>query len=264
MDGPAVGIDWSNGCWLAVVLGDGRYETVTTAAAITTIWERYHETAARIVFDVPIGLFEETAGEGPRVRRCDERAREVVGARYPSVFNPPAREAVELVGDGAEFGTVSDRNRAVTGKGLSQQAYYISGGIHEVDRLLRGELAPERPADRALRDRYVEGHPEVCFRALAGRPLAHTKTIAPGVGERLAALGAVLPGPAETFRQICDDLGDATHTDVDVDDVLDALVLAVVASADETAFRRLPAGEPPRDGRGLSMQIVYRAPEPLG
>lgn len=165
--------------------------------------------------------------------------------------------------DSTAYSTVSDCNRQCTGKALSQQAYYISDGIAAIDQVLRGNAGWERPTNHDLLHTFVEGHPEVCFRALAGDPLEHSKTTAPGVGERLNALATEMSDPAETLQSICTELATADHTDIDIDDVLDALVLAVTADADDSEWHRLPSDEPPTDAQDLPMQMVYRAPEPI-
>lgn len=47
---------------------------------------------------------------------------------------------------------------------------------------------------------------------------------------------------------------------VGLDDLLDPLVLAVTAAAPEDEFQALPT-DPPTDGTGLPMQMVYRRTE---
>jgi predicted RNase H-like nuclease len=49
---------------------------------------------------------------------------------------------------------------------------------------------------------------------------------------------------------------------VQLDDLLDALVLALTARAPPDQFRRLPP-DPPTDAEGLPMQMVYRAEQSL-
>ncbi|WP_425499817.1 DUF429 domain-containing protein [Natrinema caseinilyticum] len=50
--------------------------------------------------------------------------------------------------------------------------------------------------------------------------------------------------------------------DVEADDVLDAMALAITACANEDERRTIPE-HPPKDQRRLPMQMVYRAESPL-
>jgi len=50
------------------------------------------------------------------------------------VFTALCREAARLAADGAEHAEVSDVNRSVTGKGLTQQAASICVGIIDVEK----------------------------------------------------------------------------------------------------------------------------------
>ncbi len=140
----------------------------------------------------------------------------------------------------------------LTGEGLSQQAASISRGIVKVENLLRNG------GDEEI---LVKGHPEVCFRAFNGESLTHSKKTAPGVGERFSAISGVPEYRDGDWRTLARALGDEDHT-VQLDDLLDALVLAPTARADDVKLQTLPL-EPPVDARGLPMQMVYRSEEEL-
>jgi len=124
--------------------------------------------------------------------------------------------------------------------GLSQQCFAIAPKIHEVDRLMTPKL----------QDRVVEVHPEVSFHELnGGRPLAAPKKKPEGCAQRLALLehawGCGLAG-----------LVSARPRPSERDDVIDAMAACWTA---ERVFhgqaQKLPA-VPPRDSRGLRMEIV--------
>ena len=126
-----------------------------------------------IAVDIPIGT---PATE----RAADREARKVVGPRASSVFTTPPRAALEA----PTFAEAVARARAVTGKGISQQAYALRHRILEVEAF-------------AERDkRIVEIHPEVSFAELAAAALHHSKHTAEGLAERrqlLARAGFDVP-----------------------------------------------------------------------
>ena len=99
---------------------------------------------------------------------------------------------------------------------------------------------------------FREGHPELSFYVAAGRPMEHTKKKAEGRNERLDALCDFID-PA----MIREWLDQARGSGAAKDDVLDALALC--QSAARLALNchcTLPA-DPPRDGRGLTMEMVF-------
>jgi len=254
-----VGVDRAAGNWVAVGHDGGGAFDVAVYADVEALWDACGETAARIVVDVPVGLCGSFAASGGAVetdgelsRRCDDLARSVLGRRSSSVFTPPAREVVRMAADGADYDDCNRRNRELTGKGLMVQAMNIADGIAAVDELLRGR------GDPAV---LVEGHPEVCFRAFAGEPLADGKTSAAGVEERLAALERVPEYERGAWRDVARSLR-AVDASVGLDDALDAVALALTAAADDESWRTLPP-EPPADEAGLPVQMAYRSATPL-
>lgn len=148
---------------------------------------------AVVAIDIPIGLPSTGA------RQADVLVRSLVGKRASSVFPTPVRGALSAA-------THSEANAisvAVTGKGVSQQAYALRRKILEVDAWVRS-------AGRAV----IEVHPELCFAFMAHRPLDHPKSTWAGVQERRGLLSQVgLVPPA--------DMGRAGEM-AGVDDVLDA------------------------------------------
>jgi predicted RNase H-like nuclease len=219
------------------------YETDTR-----TLTPRIHASFARIVeaypgaaaigIDIPIGL---AAGEP---RQVDGEARRRLGvARASSVFPAPDARLMDATTDSASYEQALATARSITGKGISKQNWAICWRIREVNLL----MTP------VLQERVVEIHPEVCFWALAGgRPMVHAKRIAEGYAERrhllAGALGVVLPTREEAGRWT---------RPAAADDVLDATVAAWTAwRFAEGRAGRLP-DDPPFDGRGLRMEMVY-------
>ena len=251
------GVDWAGGAWLAVVI-DGDDEPVARLERdLESLWRG--RDFDRILVDVPIGLPDDP--ETLAAREAVDSAARSAAERPSSVFPVPSRGACEAAMNGADYETVSERNRADLDKGLSRQSYHIAPAVGEVDAFLRG--------DESARERVLEAHPEVCFRGLAGRPLEHSKTGAPGVGERLGALDGHLDDPNAALGRVCRELSDAPAdvadaADPTVDDAVDALGLAVVASRPADELRFLPDdGHERRDVEDVPMRMAYWSAEPL-
>jgi predicted RNase H-like nuclease len=258
-----VGVDWDAGSWLAVAYDtDGNF-TTSAASEIGAIWDRYGKSATRIVIDVPIGLCDALGSDNPTgerdakgelVRPCDRLARSVLKApRSSSVFNAPARGAVEAAIGGATYQDVNQKNKSLTGKGLTQQSASLAKGIHAVDKLLK---------EKDTQGRLVEGHPEICFQAFADEQLRHSKKTAPGVDERLTALESTDEYQEGDWRTITQKFRDDDYV-AGLDDVLDATVLAVTACATEGKDLQTLPPSPGKDSEGRPMQMVYRRSEPF-
>lgn len=226
-----VGVDGCPGGWVAT-------EYDTDAPALSA---RFHPTfvdavlsyphVACIGVDMPIGLTEGGA------RQCDTEARKRLGTRHVSVFSAPDPRLFDV----PAFAEATARSVALTGKGISQQAFGILPKIAEVNRamtpLLQGWIA--------------EVHPEVSFAELAGSPIAQRKGSPEGYSERAALLSDALrigiPSRALTR---------ALARPAAPEDVLDALVAAwtAVRIARGTAVR-IPA-KPQIGTNGLRMEIA--------
>jgi predicted RNase H-like nuclease len=237
-----VGVDGSRAGWYFIRINDTgvRHGVCRTAASL----HEQNRSAELILIDVPIGLLD----KGPGGRVCDSEARRLLGPpRSSSVFSPPVR-AVLQEGD---YRAASALNRELTGKGISQQTWGIVPRILDVDRLLR----VPGPARRKFR----EVHPEVLFWGLSGgRPMEHNKKTSDGAEERLDVLLGVFPEASRVITALAGN----RPTGVTRDDFLDALCSAVVGRVGGGRLRTLPP-DPPRDSRGLPMQIAYLDPRDL-
>ena len=243
-EGPLyVGVDWAGGAWVAVAFGPSGFDHAEVFSEVGELWARYEDAAERVLVDVPIGLREDGEGE----RRCDELAREVLGAQSGSVVTPPVREATRK----RRYPAADRVNERKTGRGLSKQAFAMSDGIAAVDELLGN--VPE------ARSTFAEAHAELCFRAFAGDPLGRSKTYAGGYAERMRTLAAYDRDAPPTVQAAAEATGDR---EVRVADVLDATVLAYTARPGPGELRSLPP-DPPTDPQGLPMRIVYRSETPL-
>lgn len=228
---------------------------------------------APVAVDMPIGL-PEVVG----FRRCDADARDRLPAgQKSSVFQPPSRRllacATEPVnGRPPKAREIFERARAAIAgeqerldaaapvlRRVSQQAAGILGKIAEMDELM-GEPDRERW--------FVEVHPEMSLRAMAGERLLASKTSAHGQLERLELIGRTFP---DSDRRIRDwRLGGK----LSLLDILDAYAACWTAlrwaATDGGAVARRgdvspplcvlgedAAGQPERDAAsGLAMRIV--------
>ena len=234
-----VGADVASGSWIAVAFDAEGFDHATVFAEVGDLWLEYEERAERILLDVPIGLVEDGSAE----RACDSLAREVLGSRSRAVFTPPVREATRK----RRYPAAKRVNERKTGKGLTKQAFAISDDIAAVDELLQ-----ELPEAREV---IAEAHPEVCFRAFAGDPLDYSKRRAAGYAERMRTLAEFDRDAPPVVQSAAEATG---GEDVDVDDVLDAVVLGYTARPGPGDIRTLPS-EPERDPTDLPMRMVYRA-----
>lgn len=193
-----------------------------------------------LFIDIPVGLPE--SGDG--IRECDRKARHLLtGTRSSSIFPTPSRQAVYA----GSYRASQEANREAVGKGLTKQSWYLCDKIREVDELLE-----EKPD---LMGRIRECHPEVCFATFGDGPMRHSKKTREGAGERLQLLEDIHPGVADVVARAVLAYGGSS---VERDDIIDAAAAAVCAfHADEVAT--LPEA-PPKDPRGIPMEMVYWSP----
>ena len=208
----ARGLDGCPAGWVVVTLHDGQVADVEVVAHVDEVLDGDAAPGAAIGIDMPIGLTD-TAN-----RAADVAARRLLPGRASSIFNAPPRTVVDGFVDGsvADHAAASARSVAVTGKGISQQAWRLVPKIAELDRVVAAGAA------------LLEVHPEVAFALLVGEPLPRKRSWA-GLTTRRGLLercGIIVP---ERFP------GDA---DCAPDDVLDAAICAWVADG-------IATGEPP-------------------
>jgi len=202
---------------------------------IKTLWLTTQQ-CERILIDIPIGL------SNSKPRLCDVFARKLLHTRGSSVFPTPTRNAVYA----SNYEDAKGINFKLSGKKISQQAWNISRKIREVDEF----LAASHDAHGKIR----ESHPEICFWALAGgKPMAFPKKSEQGIKERLQLL--------QTHCQIAEAIfleakQKYLRKDLALDDILDAIVLAITAASPIETIGAIPE-IPERDDRNIAMEIVY-------
>ena len=237
-----VGVDGCKGGWFSVGFDrDGCCET----AVFPTFGEllAHYAGAKLILVDIPIGLPESKGG-----RDCDRKARKLLGRRRSSVFPTPTRQTVQQAFQAPKDyrAAVRTENRAA-GKGISQQAFAIAPKIAEVDEVIRARGPGAEPLVR-------EVHPELLFCALnRAKPMESPKKRAQGRVERLCVLRREEPRTQEIYDKT---RAKFRRNVVANDDIVDALAAAVVAHHHHGQLRTLPEC-PPKDPKGLPMEIVY-------
>jgi predicted RNase H-like nuclease len=191
-----VGADGYKSRWLAIALDTA---TGRLSASLATTAELPALRFDVLAIDIPIGLADAGA------READRDARTFVGRqRLSSIFPAPILPALEC----STRGEASDTTYRACGKRVSAQGFALFSKVLAVRQLLRAQ------PDLTLR--VYEVHPEVSFRALSGKPLAHYKKTVPGMQERQELIAAHFG--AEVFDRLkasCDvrlpndDLADA-------------------------------------------------------
>ena len=237
-----IGIDGCRAGWFCVTLHEGDGWSCRVAPDAYALGALVTEVDS-VLIDIPIGLPD----SGLDGRLCDREARQLLGrGRAASVFSAPARRT--LAAD--NYPDALETNRKTTGRGLSKQAWNIVPKIREIDTLL-GD-------NRALQGVLRECHPELCFWALNGKQAMHfNKKKAQGQQQRLRVLERYLPQCQALFEQACSEF---LRRAVARDDIIDAMVCAVTARYGYGRYRTTPAN-PPLDGQGLPMEIVYYLPD---
>jgi predicted RNase H-like nuclease len=141
-------------------------------------------------------------------------------------------------------------NQSIMGKGLSKQSFAISPKIREIDEFLK-----RRPE---LKDMLQESHPELCFAVLASNssfilPLYNSKHTPDGHEDRVDTLQEYYSGTYE----VIDYVKNNPKLCKLMEDCVDALCLAVTAwLGSKHGYKTVPFN-PPKDNRGLPMQMVY-------
>lgn len=235
-----IGVDWASKGWLGVVLSDdGSWET-DHFPTISSLW-KYHSDASRIFIDIPIGLPSDSK------RDCDVEAKQKLGQQGRSVFYTPTRDAVYK----QNLSEAKEENETA-GYSIQNQAWGIVPRIREVDEFLDTNLD--------ARDRLFETHPELCFYSLSGQKTIPSKKTEDGIRRRKNILADEYQEAPTIYEKACELYLTPKYASFlsNEDDILDALVAAVTAKRSKDELSRLPQGEdPPRDDRGLPMQMLY-------
>ncbi len=231
-----IGVDGCKKGWFYVCLDDSDNWETGVSTDIQSLIDEFHEKCL-ILVDIPIGLRQ----KGNFERCCDIEARKILGNRRSSVFPVPCRNAIYE----STYQEASRINFQLTGKYISKQSWFISSRIRQVDELL---------VNSVNRKFVREVHPEICFWGLNGRKsMDYYKRTPEGFDERLSVIRKVY---GESDELVDNALREFKRSDVDKDDILDALVAAVTARSGFNALKTIPA-VPESDEVGLPMEMVY-------
>jgi predicted RNase H-like nuclease len=192
----------------------------------------------RIYIDIPIGLLE----SGTVGRHCDQEARQLLGrARSSSVFSAPIRPVLAA----HNYEEAKKISAEIIGKKLSIQAFAIAPKIKEIDEFL---------LNNGHKFLLREVHPELAFWALNERKaMTYNKKTRRGFEERLYLLGQFVPKCHQLVEEV---LRAYPRKELARDDILDALVVLVVACTSDSSLKTVP-DKPAIDSRGIPMEIVY-------
>ena len=241
-----VGVDGCPYGWFSVgfsLNGDFEVKAFRTFKELLT----YYQAAELVLVDIPIGLPEDS-----QRRKCDGEARDRLGARHVTVFTTPTRQTVQFVANGCDFEAANAKERKITGRGISKQAFAICRKIAEVDEA----LSARHSATPLVR----EVHPEICFWAFnRKKPMAVRKQKVAGEEKRKNVLQKIEPKTHEIFDKACKEY---LRKCVARDDILDALAAAVTAYGGRDKCQSLPEKSPvTRDDKGLPMEMVFWIPQ---
>ena len=230
------------GAWLAVAYTEEGYDHAAVLEGVGELWTRYEESAQRIAVDVPIGL---EAAQSPRPN--ERAARELLGERGHVVVPAPVREAARK----QRYRTAARVHERKTGGGLSRDAFERARLVSAMDEFLAA-IDEARPV-------FLEAHPELCYRAFAGEPMAHEPDVAAGYAERMRTLAEFDVDAPPTVQSVAE--ATEGHA-VPVPAVVDAVALGLTVRPGPGELRSLPA-DPPTDEEGLPMRYVYRSEAPI-
>jgi predicted RNase H-like nuclease len=230
------------GAWLAVAYTADGYDHAGVFEGVGELWTEYEESAERIAVDVPVGLESTTA---PRANEA--AGRELLGDRADAVVGAPVREAARK----QRYRTAARVHERKTGRELRRDAFERARLVTAVDEFLTA-IEEARPV-------FVEAHPELCYRAFAGEPMADAPAVAAGYAERMRTLAGFEVDAPPTVQSVAEA---TAGYDVPIPAVLDAVALGLTVRPGPGQLRTLPA-EPPTDDEGLPIRYAYRSETPL-
>lgn len=189
-----LGIDGWKGKWVAVILVDGVLDEVLVYESLNELSES--EVDVKVIgLDMPLGLTNSPP------RKADQLARQVLGPRRSSVFDPPPRFC--LASKWSNYQEVNAAAQERCGRGVSAQGFALMNLIREAESTAKSD------------DRFYEVHPEVSFHLMNGRkPLDFSKKTWNGQCQRRELLvenEIILPNslPGQLGKIPPDDLLDA-------------------------------------------------------
>ena len=230
-----VGVDGCKYGWVSVCFSSEEIIAVESVGSLIS----FYSSQALIFVDIPIGLKSEIN----KIRDCEELARQFLPKnRKSSIFPVPCRESLQA----ETYSEASCINKAILGKGISKQTWFIIPKIKEIDQFL--------VQNKQERNNIKESHPEISFQFLNdGKPLKYTKKTENGIIERLHILSQFKPEAEKLYNL---GLKKYRRKEIAKDDLLDAMCLAITAELSELYGKRIPI-QPEKDEYGIEMAIHY-------
>lgn len=231
-DALCIGVDGCKGGWIAAVLDHGTLK-IERYASIDYIVDTYPDFQEFLI-DMVIGL----AGKREHVRP-DNFARGIIKERTSTIFPAPCRQAIYA----KNIAEAYDENVRVLGKKFTPLTVGIFPKIREMDEFLQ--------KNEGYKNVIRESHPEVCFARLNGRTVMSKKSDPEGMYERIQILNQYIPDLALNKISLA-----AKNYRCNVDDIIDAICLAVTANLAEQGLCEAIPANPMKDDTGLYMQMV--------
>ncbi|MBR0342503.1 MAG: DUF429 domain-containing protein [Oscillospiraceae bacterium] len=227
-----IGVDGCREGWVAAVLDHGEL-VIDSYKDFNSLIECYPAFDTFLV-DMPIGLKNNNGQKRP-----EKEARQVLGKRSSTVFPVPCRKAVYSE-------TEEEQKRAnisILEKSLSRQSIAIIPKIKELDVFFKDH--PE------YKNTILESHPELCFTRLKGSLILSKKKELSGALERMDILSDYLSNVSlQTL------LDKAKEIQCNLDDLIDALCLAVTAALKAHGLTETIPLKPEKDDCGLYMMMT--------
>lgn len=229
-----VGVDGCKGGWITAIISNGELSLKKYSDFSKMVFDTAQFDG--MLVDMVIGL---PSNIEQYEKRPDGIARKIVKPRTSTVFAVPTRQAVyEFTKDKQK-----DANLSAIGKGLSEQTIAIIPKMREVDEFLL--------SNEEYMNVIRESHPEVCFARLNGEVLMTNKSEKEGITDRVQVLSRYLQWLSEEYVRTS-----AKKLGCKLDDILDAVCLAVTANLDAQGRTEIIPENPSTDDKGLKMQMV--------
>ncbi len=226
-----LGADGCKGGWIVAILGNDLQ--IERLSSVDEILKTYPDYSAFLI-DMVIGLRNSVEQLRP-----DDIARKELKSRGSTLFPVPSRDAVYK----ETYEEQKKANIKTLGKSLSKQASAIIPKIREVDEFMSAH--PE------IKNRIDESHPELAFARLNGSVLLTRKKDVAGIDERLKVIKRYIPG-----IRIPDLYVKAKELRCNVDDIADAICLAVTAKLKSEGLCETIPESPEMDNNGLYMKLT--------
>jgi len=227
-----IGIDGCKGGWIGAIIDHGKL-IINRFNSINSIVEAC-SNFDEVLVDMVIGL-----PSNEKHIRPDTFARRIIKERGSTIFPAPCRQAVYA----ENISLAYEENERVLGKKFTPLTVGIMPKMREIDMFLQ--------ENSHYKNVIKESHPEVCFAMLYGKTLISKKSNSDGIEERIIILRRYLP-------DICLEriTYEAKQYKCKVDDIIDAICLAVTANMIVQNKYQIIPDKPMKDESGLIMQMV--------